>query len=625
MSNRRKIDNKNGENVQNYNNNAENVEKLQKKLMELEEDTQNVYNRTKDYKKIETMEATINANSDAIVSMASRLGTAESNISNVSSATNTNAQSINTLSADVSSLSNSLASHVADYNSLNQRHSNLVEVVSGHGTHISTAEGNILALQSGKQDKLTAGTGISIDANNVISSGSGNVDLSQIQGQINSLGSRVFVLETKVAELCPEYNEVITKQSDTYTRDLDISAENEVVTPSVLFAMQEYLTYQDENDITITEYQKAKIVFDLSFEVSAADTVTFAVYNKSTLLRSVTKTVEQSGINTTQNIIINTVASVTEKNQNVYVVCTTANQSTTITLTHMQANIVAPDAIILNKISPFEVMFNYYTNKYYFSDCTTGFAKLAEIDANQFTSLADLTWTTTNIEAQNYKTYLVPQSTDSTTFIKYAIIVHKNNTAEIVNVDDNTKRYTYPLGTYKVEPYPTRNGYLMVNYICANRNTINTKYNIIQHTMVVTNTINFGNAENLADISSTRNNLPYISFGATWVHVLVNSNIGGTRFYINRTSATNPEVILPFSQGGKIYLCKFVSEYNMQYHTYIKQFDKFYVFGSSVSGFSFALGSKTLVGEYDDLFEGLNGSLFVVRSNQLQYIPSQNQ
>ena len=51
MSNRRKIDNKNGENVQNYNNNAENVEKLQKKLMELEEDTQNVYNRTKDYKK----------------------------------------------------------------------------------------------------------------------------------------------------------------------------------------------------------------------------------------------------------------------------------------------------------------------------------------------------------------------------------------------------------------------------------------------------------------------------------------------------------------------------------------------------------------------------------------------
>ena len=210
-------------------------------------------------------------------------------------------------------------------------------------------------------------------------------------------------------------------------------------------------------------------------------------------------------------------------------------------------------------------------------------------------------------------------------WIKYVLIIHKNNTAEIINCADYTKRYTYPLGTYKLEPFPTRNGYLMVNYICANKNTITTQYNIIQHNMIATTTTNFSNYENLADIAATRNNLPYISFGTTWVHLLVTSNEGNSRFYFNRTTPLNPEILFDFTQEIKPYLYNYVSEFKMYYHLYFKKYDTFYCINALVNSSNISVENEYHeIGDYQDLFEGLNGDLFVVMDNQLFYIQHTN-
>lgn len=630
------------------NNEDEHIEKLKKQILELEEETKTTKNRTSDYannkQKIDDAYIMANTNNTAVSILTNRVSSAEQNISNLSSANTTNAQNITALSGQVSNhttsintLSSDLSSHVQDYNSLNERFLNVVQVVGQHGGRIMDIDASIIQLQLYKQDKLTAGTGISIDENNVISSsgGSGSCncasDIANLQSNVSTLNSKVATLESKIKKLMPDYLETVYKETDNYERELDISAQKQVYTPSVLFAMSDYLSYVDDENTTIKDYQKASLTINLNYSVSTADTITFDVYNKSTLITSLPVVIEQNKANQTQTFTIKTSISATEKNQNIYIVCTSVSDSTTINLSYFNLSIKAPNVSILNKIQPFEVVYHYYTNKYYFSDCRTGYAKIAEIDANEFTSLNDLVWTQTNIEAQNYKTYIVPTSTTSSpnessvVWVRYALIIHKNNTAEIINYNDSTKRYSYPVGTFKLEPFPTRNGYMMVNYICVNKNVVTTTYNIIQHNMTVSTIIHFINPDNNANISASRNNLPFISFGATWVHLLVTANTGNCRFYVNRTSPTNPEVLFDFTQDSKLYLYKFVSEFNMNYRFYFKKFDKFYCKEAGVNSASiYPENGCTEIGEYDDLFEGLNKDLFVVANNELYYLKNQN-
>ena len=63
----------------------------------------------------------------------------------------------------------------------------------------------------------------------------------------------------------------------------------------------------------------------------------------------------------------------------------------------------------------------------------------------------------------------------------------------------------------------------------------------------------------------------------------------------------------------------------MTYKFYFKTFDKFYrVDAELYAGELRNIQTPVELGEYDDLFVGLNDDLFVVKNNQLQFIPNQN-
>lgn len=592
------------------------IERMKYQIDELETSS-NEIRINSNSSRIDEIENRITANNTAISGLSNRLSADEQSISNNSTAIGQTNNAVSQISSDLQSLSNNYTTTNNQVNVHTQQIANMIPQLNGAMYDI--------AMLSDQVDQNTEDIA-DLKANGTGGSG-GSCDCA---GHITSLDTRVSILESKINKILPDYIETIYKEIDNYERELDISAQNEVFTPTVLFSMNDYLSYVDNEGITVREYQKANLTINLSYKLNTADTTTFTVYNNSTVLRTINMTTEAQDVNKNLEVSIKAVASASIRNQNVYVVCTTSSENTTITLTSMNISINAPNVSILNKIQPFEVMYNYYTNKYYFSDCRTGYAKLAEIDANSFTSLDDLTWIATNIEAQNYKTYLVPETTMSspneaaTIWKRYALIIHKNNTAEIINYDDSTKRYTYPLGTYKLEPYPTRNGYLMVNYICANKNTITAQYNIIQHTMIATTTTTFSNAENLANISATRNNLPYLSFSSTFVHLTVTENKGDCRLYMNRTFPCEPEILYQYVQDSKLYLINRISSSKTDYKLYSKRFNKFYCQDASFDISIVTLGNENYIGEYDDLFIGLNNNLFVVVNNTLQYVPNQN-
>lgn len=133
----------------------------------------NVANNAQD---ITTANGNISTNTNDINGLKGRMATAEGHIATHETKIDQHTQSINGLSTDVNGLNTDVNGLKTDVNGLKGRMTTAEEQIATHETNINQQTQSISGLatdidnlRASKQDKLTAGTGITID-NNVISS-----------------------------------------------------------------------------------------------------------------------------------------------------------------------------------------------------------------------------------------------------------------------------------------------------------------------------------------------------------------------------------------------------------------------------------------------------------------------
>ena len=524
---------------------------------------------------------------------------------------NINIDNTNTISAsfDATNLQNQISNN---YNAIN----NLQQTKQGVLTFdlTPTQNSNHVVTSGGVYDAIQ----------NISGGGSCDCasDILQIKSDINKISQKIEELQSFVGYEEIVYNQDIQNNSDVYDRELEIVGTNVVYSPSVLFVTEKHLTVTDDEQNVVEYPNPINSKSEITVLVNAEGTYIFTLYDKTTIIKTVTKNFENEDLNTPTTITLNATVFNALDDHNYYIGVQAQNSATpkTIAINKLKITITAPNATILNKIHPFDVQFNYYTNKYYISDCTSGYAKLAEIDANDLHSISDIVWTQTSIEAQNYRTFFINSQDNSGTTIgkKYAAITHKNDTVTIEDLSTNTTLFSAPKGTYKLSQVFTSHNYTQFYFSGINQNTITCKYYNIYQDGSVRTANSLANESTIANIECIRTNKAYLPTNAWATCMAIKTN---SVMHAYNLAAKLNEFSIDFVTDAKLYYDKTnVGTVYPYFYCYYKRFGKYYKFYAYYSGNVIQINSTTEVGEFEDFFEGANNDCFVVQNNSLQYV-----
>ena len=631
------------------------IERLEKQLLELEEETQTTQNRASDYaqnkSKIDSAYSTANSNSTAISGLTARVATAEQNITNLSSAITTNTQSISSLSANVSSqatsisnLSSSLDSHVQDYNSLNERFANVVQVVAQHGGRIMDIDADIIQLKLYKQGLLTAGTGISIDQNNVISAtGGGSGGLSEVtasnvnsqsatNGQVltadgqggaswqNASGgtdysTTIATLQSKVSALetyVDNFNQMIHDRNAIYNTPYEAIDQNDVMqthdsteieydyTGSSSFRTCMFNFYVHPNTTTLS------LKITLKISGSAAGTGKIDLYFNS-FSNSVLQNFEYSTADQLVELYFTPTVSTSD---NYFFAIITPQSGQTIHLSHLKAEVYnCTNPIIFTKVRQFYV--DYYGGYYYIHDCRGSTVKRAIVNVNDITALDNLTWTDTNIPAMTMIT-LAKVNTSTNPFslgtISYAYIDKEGHQHFINNHTGQNK--DYPTLSCAMLSTGQPNGYAGFCYTEVLNETTRTIRRVALSNSSTVSTSNLLTDPTIAYAQGVQSPFDYLMNESTSIYVEQNSN--GTC----RLRFGNQYFNLGF---GRVVNCYFRDNSYYKFDIYMNIYGKIikHQVNYDYSNNIYTLISSTEVGYYDYFMQGVNGDYFVIKDKKL--------
>ena len=555
----------------------------------------------------------------------------------------------NVNSADISNLQTQISNNYNAISNLNAIKQNVLTfdfTPTQNSNHVVTSGGVYDAIQNVAGGGLSEVTASDVDSETATSgqvltadgeggaswqtpaSGGGSAacncttDIASLQSDIANINAKLLVMETKIKNNEVVYNETIYNEYDVYERDLDLSGTDSVNSPVVLFATQDMLTSTDQND-DITTYQiNISSQITVQLQTNTAGDYIIETYEDNVLVNTKNVTFNVNELNTLKTITYKVQSFTSSSDHNYYIKFATGNVATynaSVAMYGLKIEIVAPNVTILNKIHPYDVQFCYYTNKYYISDCTSGFAKLAEIDANNLHSTSDIIWTQTNIPAQNFKTYFIGATDNTSTTIgkKYAIVTNKNDTISILDMDENQIIYTTARGCYKMSQIFTKHNYSVLFKNMVLPTSYEARLIFLSQAGAITSNYYFNYENTVVSIEGIRNNLDYLSGSASWSGNFTTKRNGELLYYT--TNSYNISTNELFVEDAKLYMKKVTNSSNFDYDCFIKQFGKYYHFtGNYISRFT-ATSQKTLLGEYDDLFFGANNDYFVVNNKVLSY------
>ena len=481
------------------------------------------------------------------------------------------------------------------------------------GTNVSINGNNVI---SATDTTYTAGTNVTIDQNNVISATcmtAGEQDLAQINQQIADLQKEVGILngtydENKLDETFAEIGQgVVMNESDFYERQLEIegTGTNEILPPNVIFSTQDSTA---DIDLTLkfipTNYEGTLNINVFDGEIQIGN------FNQS--FEATDLDVEQTFSQTIPNYSCLTSA------HNLYFVCTTDNSTTAIKITYMKVLITSTNVVVQNKIQPFDVQFNYYTNTYYLSDCSSGTAKICEINANDLNKTSDIVWTDTGIEAQNYKTCFTTISQNNTLSIgeKFVVINQKNKRFKISKGNLN---YSYSTLYANITPMPSHLTTILANGFYQQKTTM-----ICMRPEVNNNTLTYCGASSTSDAMKYlwtighKDNTEYlisshgcystagidkngkVAISSQTQSVVLSTEICGTnpKIYIeSRNPNSSMNIVLYFNYFDKIVQMKYIDHRS--------------IFLTN--------GTAKVIGQYEDFFLGANNDYFCVKNGKLYY------
>lgn len=587
------------------------IERMRCQIDELETSS-NEMRQNSSSSKIEQIESSITANNAAISGLSNRLATDEQSIINNSTAIGQTNNAVSQISSDLQTLSNNYTTTSNQVTVHTNQISNIIPQLNGAMYDIAMMSDQVDQNTEDIADLKANGTGGSGGNCNCAS------DIADLKQNYQDTLNRIVVLESKVADAETQYLENIYRQYDLYEREFDITKQNTLTTPSVLFFTESMLTSLDENQETVTHSVKVVNNIELQIIFASAGTYNYVIYDNDTAIHTNSIEVEQNEVNSTKTVNIKTTNFTNISNHNYYIVITGLNCS--ITLKKLKMLLISPNVIIFNKICNYDVDYNYYKNKYYISDCSSGTAKICEISPSDLSSTSDIVWTNTGIAAQNYKIYYIGLTNNTSTDLgkKYAIVTQKNNTVKIVDLDTNQDLYTFDEGTFKVEKVCTKRNYSQLYYTKVNGNNIESKYCLLYQDGTISFT-NIKDSEFIVDLNTIRNNFNYLQDTGSWFGFSIINKTGKSRYYINQT--TVKQEVFDHVERIRWYMHNSINSNNFEYDVYFKIKGKFY--HTFVTNYNNVVTYSNMqeIGEYEDVFIGENGNRFIVINNQLQYVP----
>ena len=483
------------------------------------------------------------------------------------------------------------------------------KLTAGNGITISdnTISANIDL--SGKQDNLTAGDNITIH-NNVISA------TASCQ---NNCANRLSNLETQISNIQSQF-ENLNLVFDPYYNPKEFTpiGANDVVQNSAFF--EKYISDRYFGNIINTgemvfsakENSTGTLTVTLKIEATGNIRGTFVLYNNGTQIYS--ESVELLKENSPFTYIVE-IPNITLYAGNIFTARININYQMVTTTTYYSAELTAPNAEVINQMSPYKV--EYFDGKYYLSDCTSGTAKIGIIDVEDITSIRDVNWTDTGISCMQYGFgFNRIQSGQSFIPDKRVDYYYANNrTFTFQNMASNNE----PVSTSSHVAYDWVPAVNEGVYFCAIANNLNSLYNRkFTTTFANEKTCAKNNSYNCCGVklltAPTRN---------TEIKVGVFSEVNGNNkiYPLNSNSyySSAPDFSIGFGTRNHSYF-KQITTTQWDMVCFSKYYDRIikreFSYNTSTG---YSLGQTQEVGAYEEYFEGANNDYFVVKNGKLKY------
>jgi hypothetical protein len=469
---------------------------------------------------------------------------------------------------------------------------------------INSNSTNILSLQNSVQQNTT-----DIASLKNLTTDTGTLDVSALSQNVQTNTTDIATLKQQMAQVLtpadPSYQPktytdypagTIIKTYDCYDREVYFKLDNKITLPTIYFCAE------PEGEATI------KLSINM-YVNKAGKTCTVSAYLNGTKIddefvditqkdKSITftKTYYQQALNTQA------------KGNNFYVIVqvTGVSYNYPIIINNYKAEFEAPNADIINKILPFNV--EYFDGTYYFSDCSTGIAKTAQIDAELLHNIKNLSWVDTGIPAQKY--YHVPN-------LIYSGDVYKlDNINYMILQKDNSSKFRSEKYNYTFSTSP-----LDVQFIPKHIKASRTYFLEILTGRVYNRSLDLTSK---ASYTSNETSHFYTKYYAPKTFAYPNTSIISTTLRIDENGMVSAwyggsSIPLGYGTNAIFYQTEYLTQTTAKYVAFVKHFTKIikYEFARLSSGLT--LTNSTELGNYDDFFLGANNDYFVVKGQKLEY------
>ena len=290
---------------------------------------------------------------------------------------------------------------------------------------------------------------------------------------------------------------------------------------------------------------------------------------------------------------------------------TTYSNTKKIVFSYYRAEIIAPNIDILNKIDPFwaiEIGGNYYV-----TDCTTGRAMYAEIDAMRIKKTSDLVWHDAGFNAQRYERIAFYNKTNNQLLpYKYARITTTKNLSWTIRYDGSSDYISYNDACYYMSQLRTysSNYYYFTNAWDNSANVYGANFGNNLKSIYLSISGDYVKAVGGYILNPDANN----DIPSCFVFAFTESN-GNTKLHTKFASYN-----LGYYTDVKIYITSYTGEYNFDFDIYLKKFGKIYKKSfhyDNTNHFTFI--SEIELGIYDSYYRMPNNDYFVVNHGRILY------
>lgn len=284
--------------------------------------------------------------------------------------------------------------------------------------------------------------------------------------------------------------------------------------------------------------------------------------------------------------------------------------STELAFSYAKAEVLnCTNPLFLNKQCPFSV--DYFNGKYYLTDCTGEYAKIAEINASDIATINDIQWTTTEYKAQR------------------AVTVGKLNKNVTPYVVDTIARF-YLLKDCSIlcdsDLFEQPKSVSSTNFAYLTNNTLNDQirvqaisnyttgarlYNLYINSSNSISTSHYSTGNTLAFYCGIKTKLDTFSRNEDGMIRIVQNIDGTVQIQYGSNKLIFESGILLHAYSSYISNCFHYTIYVNVYGKIVKHIIKY--------NLSFTLLSSEVVGDYDNYFEGVNNDYFIVKNNKLYY------